>query len=118
MILGMYGTVRRCTSLFGDRGGGECVSGILAGQEKARGYNPLPHKFESLPLRHAPRNRHLSLTAASASWTGAGIRNDAARDEPMPYKQYEGGADSCGNETGSLVGAIPADRLTDKRREK
>ena len=35
----------------------------------------------------------------------AWIRNDAARDEPMPNKEYEDGADSCGDETGSLVGA-------------
>lgn len=56
--------------------------------------------------------------AALGSWTGAGIRNDAARNEPMPYKEYEDGADSCGDETGSLVAATPADRLTDKRREK
>jgi hypothetical protein len=55
---------------------------------------------------------------ASGSWTGAGIRNDAARDEPVPYKEHEDGADSCCDEAGSLVGAIPADRLTDKRREE
>ena len=43
----------------------------------------------------------------------------AAKDgDTVPIGSYKGGADSCGDETGSLVGTIPADRLTDKGREK
>src|SRR5262245_52437591 len=72
--------------------------------------------FESLPLRQSPRDQHSLLIVKSASRPG--IRNHAARDEPVPDKQNEDGTDRGGDEARALVGTIPADRLTEERREK
>jgi hypothetical protein len=55
---------KTATFLFGDRGGGECVSGILAGQEKA--YPSLSATTAQLPLLSTGEGglENLSLTEA------------------------------------------------------
>ena len=48
----------------------------------------------------------------------ARVGNDAARHQPVPDEQHHQRADGRGDKAGALIGAVMADRLPDRGREK